>query len=383
MKEQLQQTQEQLEKTRNDYKYFSSSFSPSPPLHCFFQVHWLTSGKKNQIWSTNSTWKFDKLHKIIETMKSNLPTRTNNLCIEWSKTRQLLSEDHRHNLHSYRELQDKLEQRDNHFRQQLQTIELDHRQTIKQVKNDYQDKLDKAQEHVNDVEQEMRILLNDTNQQKLKFNEKIKQFSQLMADLQHPNWLWLFSFFLVSPLCRWSIVRASFSRFRWFCLASARITISLCVLGELFFFARIQSVVCPLIGIERNNDRYFRLIFVLLSSNNRIEQENWSLPLVTRTLLTESMFVRLDKNFPIMCTFLCWSSVRTHSSLSRKWPTYSKMSAVKSFSWVKLARHSILLSLPSERWSFACERTAPLHWTCLVCALWPKCRFHLTSTEKS
>ena len=50
----------------------------------------------------------------------------------------------------------------------------------------YEDKLQQAQIRVNEVEDEMRILLLDTNQRKKKWEERVKYLSNFMTDLQDP-----------------------------------------------------------------------------------------------------------------------------------------------------------------------------------------------------
>lgn len=83
-------------------------------------------------------------------------------------------------------MEDKLRQRDDDFRRQFETIEHGHRQALNQLQKSYEEKLQQAQTRVHEVEDEMRILLHDTNQRKKKWDERMKHFNHLMSDLQDP-----------------------------------------------------------------------------------------------------------------------------------------------------------------------------------------------------
>jgi len=85
-----------------------------------------------------------------------------------------------------RQIEEKLRQRDDDFRRQFETIEHGHRQALNQLQKSYEDKLQQAQIRVTEVEDEMRILLHDTNQRKKKWEERIKYLSSFMNDLQEP-----------------------------------------------------------------------------------------------------------------------------------------------------------------------------------------------------
>ena len=85
-----------------------------------------------------------------------------------------------------RQLEEKLRQRDDDFRRQFETIEHGHRQALNQMQKNYEEKLQQAQIRINEVEDEMRILLLDTNQRKKKWEERMKHFSHLINDLQEP-----------------------------------------------------------------------------------------------------------------------------------------------------------------------------------------------------
>jgi hypothetical protein len=86
----------------------------------------------------------------------------------------------------FRQTEDKLRQRDDDFRRQFETIEHGHRQSFNQMQKSYEDKLQQAQIRVNEVEDEMRALLLDTNQRKKKWEERVKHLSNFMTDLQDP-----------------------------------------------------------------------------------------------------------------------------------------------------------------------------------------------------
>ncbi len=89
-------------------------------------------------------------------------------------------------LYFFRQLEEKLHQRDDDFRRQFDTIEHGHRQTLNQMQKNYEDKLQQAQIRINEVEDEMRVLLHDTNQRKKKWEERVKHLSTFMSDLQDP-----------------------------------------------------------------------------------------------------------------------------------------------------------------------------------------------------
>jgi low affinity Fe/Cu permease len=89
-------------------------------------------------------------------------------------------------LFSFRQLEEKLRQRDDDFRRQFDTIEHGHRQALNQMQKNYEDKLQQAQIRINEVEDEMRVLLHDTNQRKKKWDERMKYLSTFMSDLQDP-----------------------------------------------------------------------------------------------------------------------------------------------------------------------------------------------------
>ena len=83
-------------------------------------------------------------------------------------------------------MDEKLHHRDDDFRRQLETIEHGHRQSFHQMQKSYEEKVQQAQQRVNEVEDEMRLLLVDTNQRKKKWEERMKHFSSFINDLQEP-----------------------------------------------------------------------------------------------------------------------------------------------------------------------------------------------------
>jgi hypothetical protein len=54
------------------------------------------------------------------------------------------------------------------------------------MQKNYEEKLQQSQIRINEVEDEMRRLLHDTNQRKKKWDERIKNLSTFMTDLQDP-----------------------------------------------------------------------------------------------------------------------------------------------------------------------------------------------------
>ncbi len=86
----------------------------------------------------------------------------------------------------WRQLEEKLRQRDDDFRRQFETIEHGHRQALNQMQKNYEEKLQQAQIRISEVEDEMRVLLYDTNQRKKKWEERVKYLSTFMSDLQDP-----------------------------------------------------------------------------------------------------------------------------------------------------------------------------------------------------
>jgi hypothetical protein len=54
------------------------------------------------------------------------------------------------------------------------------------MQKNYEEKLQQAQIRISEVEDEMRVLLYDTNQRKKKWEERVKYLSTFMSDLQDP-----------------------------------------------------------------------------------------------------------------------------------------------------------------------------------------------------
>lgn len=81
-----------------------------------------------------------------------------------------------------RQLEERLRHRDDDFRRQFETIEHGHRQALNQMQRTYEEKLQQTQIRVNEVEEEMRVLLHDTNQRKKKWEEHIKSLNHFMSD---------------------------------------------------------------------------------------------------------------------------------------------------------------------------------------------------------
>ncbi|CAF1333471.1 unnamed protein product, partial [Didymodactylos carnosus] len=82
-------------------------------------------------------------------------------------------------------LEDKLRQRDDDFRKQYESIEHGHRQTMNQMQKNYEEKLQQAQFRVAEVEEEMRVLLLETERRRKTFEDRIKQLNSVMHDFQN------------------------------------------------------------------------------------------------------------------------------------------------------------------------------------------------------
>ncbi|CAF1449618.1 unnamed protein product [Adineta ricciae] len=150
IKDDMHQLQQQLEKSKNDYNALSRKWKEKSDL---------ITELDNKIRRASETYQINEKKLIDE----------NTRLIETQK-----------------QLEDKLRQRDDDFRRQFDTIEHGHRQALNQMQKTYEDKLQQAQIRINEVEDEMRILLHDTNQRKKKWEERIKHLSTFMSDLQDP-----------------------------------------------------------------------------------------------------------------------------------------------------------------------------------------------------
>ncbi|CAF0895777.1 unnamed protein product [Adineta ricciae] len=150
IKDDMHQLQQQLEKSKNDYNALSRKWKEKSDL---------------------ITELDNKIRRASETYQIN--------------EKKLIDENTRL-VETHKQLEDKLRQRDDDFRRQFDTIEHGHRQALNQMQKNYEDKLQQAQIRINEVEDEMRILLHDTNQRKKKWEERIKHLSTFMSDLQDP-----------------------------------------------------------------------------------------------------------------------------------------------------------------------------------------------------
>ncbi|CAF2750464.1 unnamed protein product [Rotaria sp. Silwood2] len=150
MKNEMHQIQQQLEKTKADYNALSRKWKEKSDL-----ISELDS----------------KIRRASETYQTN---------------EKKISDENNRLIEIQKQLEEKLRQRDDDFRRQFETIEHGHRQSLNQMQKNYEEKLQQAQIRINEVEDEMRILLHDTNQRKKKWEERIKHLSSFMTDLQDP-----------------------------------------------------------------------------------------------------------------------------------------------------------------------------------------------------
>ncbi|CAF1014317.1 unnamed protein product [Rotaria sordida] len=150
MKNEMHQLQQQLEKTKADYNALSRKWKEKSDLISELD---------------------NKIRRASETYQTN---------------EKKLSDENNRLIEIQKQSEEKLRQRDDDFRRQFETIEHGHRQTLNQIQKNYEEKLQQAQIRINEVEDEMRILLHDTNQRKKKWEERIKHFSSFMTDLQDP-----------------------------------------------------------------------------------------------------------------------------------------------------------------------------------------------------
>lgn len=159
--------------------------------------------------------KFDKLNEKRETIKNEnyllqqqlekIQSDYNQLSKKWKEKSDLIneldskirraSETYQNNEKKFEEEKEKLlekqkcfdekfRQRDEEFRRQIETIELGHQHNLRQLEKSYEDKIQSAQMKINQVEDEMRLILLDTNQKKKKWEDKIKHLSSFMNQLQ-------------------------------------------------------------------------------------------------------------------------------------------------------------------------------------------------------
>ncbi|CAF0920868.1 unnamed protein product [Rotaria sordida] len=150
MKNEMHQLQQQLEKTKADYNALSRKWKEKSDLISELD---------------------NKIRRASETYQTN---------------EKKLSDENNRLIEIHKQSEEKLRQRDDDFRRQFETIEHGHRQTLNQIQKNYEEKLQQAQIRINEVEDEMRILLHDTNQRKKKWEERIKYLSSFMTDLQDP-----------------------------------------------------------------------------------------------------------------------------------------------------------------------------------------------------
>ncbi|CAF1447071.1 unnamed protein product [Adineta steineri] len=162
IKNDMHQMQQQLEKSKNDYNALSRKWKEKSDLITELDNKIRRASENYQ---TNEKKLIDENNRLIEAQKQT---------------------------------EDKLRQRDDDFRRQFETIEHGHRQTLNQMQKNYEEKLQQAQIRINEVEDEMRILLHDTNQRKKKWEERMKH---LRIFKQQQNNIW--------RLCSPSLLRST------------------------------------------------------------------------------------------------------------------------------------------------------------------------------
>jgi len=79
----------------------------------------------------------------------------------------------------------KLREVDDAFRQQLDSMETSHRTAVAELTATKQTEIDVAQRRVAEVEEEMRILLRETDVAKQSMEARLRKLTSAFADLQH------------------------------------------------------------------------------------------------------------------------------------------------------------------------------------------------------
>ena len=82
------------------------------------------------------------------------------------------------------QLNEKLRQIDDRFRQQYDVEKKEHFKLIERVKREYEIKLKESDEKVKEIEEEMRQLLVESNAKKKFYEDKIKSFSLMFSQIQ-------------------------------------------------------------------------------------------------------------------------------------------------------------------------------------------------------
>lgn len=83
-----------------------------------------------------------------------------------------------------RQLQARVRQLDDEFRRQFDVAQRGHQEALEKLRRDYEKKIQESQFRVAEVEEEMRILLIESEQTKKQFEEKMKKFSKIFIEFQ-------------------------------------------------------------------------------------------------------------------------------------------------------------------------------------------------------
>ena len=82
-------------------------------------------------------------------------------------------------------LQQRIRQLDDDFRRQFDTAQRGHQESLDKLRRDSEKKLQESQFRVAEVEEEMRIILIESEQAKRQYEEKIKKFSKIFVEFQN------------------------------------------------------------------------------------------------------------------------------------------------------------------------------------------------------
>ncbi|KAI0229637.1 Leucine-rich repeat and coiled-coil domain-containing protein 1 [Lamellibrachia satsuma] len=102
----------------------------------------------------------------------------------WSSKEVKLSEERDKAVGEAREALEKLRSVDDAFRHQLDLKEENHRRQIEEINGHKQEEVDTANKHVLEVEEEMRMLLRETDSSRRLMEEKVKKLSKAFTELQ-------------------------------------------------------------------------------------------------------------------------------------------------------------------------------------------------------
>jgi hypothetical protein len=86
---------------------------------------------------------------------------------------------------NFRLLQQRIRHLDDDFRKQFDTTQRGHQESLDKLKRDFEKKLQESQFRVAEVEEEMRIILMESENTKKQYEEKIKKFSKMFIEFQN------------------------------------------------------------------------------------------------------------------------------------------------------------------------------------------------------